>query len=344
MKKKTFDNKMILFLQCWGILLVVAGHAFVEPEKRNFVKDFIYSFHMPLFFSISGYLFMSKLEAYKERSGRFISNKARALLIPYLFISVLSYTLKAFFNRYSLRAVEVSFSDFVHGLIYPWDNSNVFLWYLPTLFILFVFFIGIGRVYSFRHTGVNVLLAIGFIALSQKHLPIDIRLTSATFLNYTGCLLYALPFFVGMMLCCYQPVLARFLKRRQVRWVILLLSLSALVYLVYFRVRLCLGDSHISLYVVRMLLGLIFSWSLAIWMRHFSIKPIAIIGQYSYQIYLLSWFAHQSVIVVCWKMLRWEAWVCYALGFALGLLFPIGVSAWAKKYIKRDKLLMLIGL
>lgn len=36
-----------------GIILVILGHSGVNSE----IKDFIYGFHMPLFFVISGYLY-----------------------------------------------------------------------------------------------------------------------------------------------------------------------------------------------------------------------------------------------------------------------------------------------
>lgn len=55
-----------------GIILVVVGHV-----CTGWFRDFIYTFHMPLFFFISGYL-------YRQVSfGLFFSKKFRQLLIPY---------------------------------------------------------------------------------------------------------------------------------------------------------------------------------------------------------------------------------------------------------------------
>ena len=46
----------ILFLQTFGIILVVLGHSFYQfPSDTPFIR-WIYGFHMPLFFFISGYL------------------------------------------------------------------------------------------------------------------------------------------------------------------------------------------------------------------------------------------------------------------------------------------------
>lgn len=66
-----------------GIILVVLGHMHIDPLAR----DFIYAFHMPLFFIVSGYLFTPSLDnSYKKH----VLKDAKRLLIPYLFFGVLS--------------------------------------------------------------------------------------------------------------------------------------------------------------------------------------------------------------------------------------------------------------
>lgn len=56
-----------------GILCIIAGHLGVDSIDRV-----VYTFHVPLFFLISGY-FISSNQSFKT----FISNKAKKLLIPY---------------------------------------------------------------------------------------------------------------------------------------------------------------------------------------------------------------------------------------------------------------------
>lgn len=69
-----------------GIVLVVAGHS---PGLSAMAKSFIYAFHMPLFFFISGLLLPErKLSA----SGReHLASLWRGLGVPYLFFFALSY-------------------------------------------------------------------------------------------------------------------------------------------------------------------------------------------------------------------------------------------------------------
>lgn len=69
--------------KCLGIVLVVLGHL------NLFFNRVIYSFHMPLFFLISGF-FVTGKHSFKS----FLAKKARALLVPYLFVGSLVLLLK----------------------------------------------------------------------------------------------------------------------------------------------------------------------------------------------------------------------------------------------------------
>lgn len=48
------------FLKGFAILCVVVGHIAAFNPKCDLLIDFVYSFHMPLFFFISGFLFHKK--------------------------------------------------------------------------------------------------------------------------------------------------------------------------------------------------------------------------------------------------------------------------------------------
>lgn len=75
-------------LRGFAILLVVIGHIYLpytREASNHPVAQMIYSFHMPLFFFISGFLceFTHKIE--KNGYLNFVWRKAIALLVPYLF-------------------------------------------------------------------------------------------------------------------------------------------------------------------------------------------------------------------------------------------------------------------
>jgi acyltransferase len=50
----------IAIAKALGIILVVIGHSTYNAGYQDEVKKFIYMFHMPLFFILSGYFFKMK--------------------------------------------------------------------------------------------------------------------------------------------------------------------------------------------------------------------------------------------------------------------------------------------
>ena len=65
-----------------AMFFVIFGHAFYR--RNNKIRNYIYSFHMPLFFFISGLT--------TKRSGmtllQFLKKKCKDLLLPYLALNV----------------------------------------------------------------------------------------------------------------------------------------------------------------------------------------------------------------------------------------------------------------
>jgi len=97
-------NVTIDVLKGWAIYLVVMGHfiyeiyaKFLISEQSFYVNKFIYSFHMPLFFVVSGYLNAWSLQKYNIKS--FFIKKTKSLLIPFFFWSMSAIVL----NLISLR-------------------------------------------------------------------------------------------------------------------------------------------------------------------------------------------------------------------------------------------------
>ena len=76
-------------LRGFGILLVVLGHT----SRSAGLVSWIFSFHMPLFFIISGMLFHERqfLDSFKKKVAR--------LLIPYLFFGIVTFVYWALIER-----------------------------------------------------------------------------------------------------------------------------------------------------------------------------------------------------------------------------------------------------
>jgi fucose 4-O-acetylase-like acetyltransferase len=115
-----------------AILLVIMGHLiqFNGLGLNNAVFEFIYSFHMPLFFIISGYIGFKTVKVNGLKSYiLLLKKKFIGLMLPLLF--------------WSLIVTKYFFTD--HWTVISIDDlASVFyrpnLWFLSTLFYIFVFY------------------------------------------------------------------------------------------------------------------------------------------------------------------------------------------------------------
>jgi fucose 4-O-acetylase-like acetyltransferase len=77
-------NKTVDALKGYAIILVVLGHAIergINDYVNNEVFRLIYSFHMPLFMFLSGYIIFGTV---KKPEGKWLWAKVKRLLIPFL--------------------------------------------------------------------------------------------------------------------------------------------------------------------------------------------------------------------------------------------------------------------
>lgn len=111
------------------ILLVVIGHV-QQNEPFTLLKQFIYTFHMPAFFIISGILF-DKSRTANKKFFPYVKKKIYTLIIPYFFFEILSGIV--FYMAYS-----GNYSN-IKGIIVNAITMECNLtpdWFLPTLFIV----------------------------------------------------------------------------------------------------------------------------------------------------------------------------------------------------------------
>lgn len=129
-----------------GIILVIIGHI-CNIYGTNDLADFIYSFHMPLFFFISGYLKYNKeIKSTKE----IISKSFVKIMFPYyifFFLSllfsgtVISYLRSGHIFMYGLDLKQIALAFLLGGgYLERIPIDNFALWYLPLFFIATVIF------------------------------------------------------------------------------------------------------------------------------------------------------------------------------------------------------------
>lgn len=198
-------NICISFLQTYGILLVVIGHSSYGASITPWWHTWIYSFHMPLFMFISGLLLRYGCEKRKMHLSDlslwgkqgFIWKKVKRLIIPYWFISTLAYVPKVLLSHFAARPVAFSFTEYFNMLIFPWDNVIIFFWFLPTLFLIFLFVVFGAK--CLKKLSIHIPHSICLICLLILHLfnPLaDIHI-----FNISGVVNYFLYFVLGYLSC-----------------------------------------------------------------------------------------------------------------------------------------------
>ncbi len=124
--------KWVDCLRGWAIILVVIGHFPIDET----LKLYIYSFHIPLFFILSGLTFNAlKYSGIKE----FIKHKAKMILLPYLCLNISYFAIWVVIMKIVNNSAITLFELF-KGLIFA-NNDKVYLlngptWFLPTLFLI----------------------------------------------------------------------------------------------------------------------------------------------------------------------------------------------------------------
>lgn len=124
-------------LRGFGILLVIAGHVFYDDWTQ-----YIFSFHMPLFFFISGFCFARK--PVHRLSFSYFKRKCLTLLLPYAVFFILSFCLNdlSFAPGQGLHLItETDARSLIKAFILSGGYldtvpiSNFPLWFLPHLFL-----------------------------------------------------------------------------------------------------------------------------------------------------------------------------------------------------------------
>lgn len=102
-----------------GIILVVLGHM---PSLPEWIHNWIYSFHMPIFFFASGYLFKPRM--LKECVLRSI----KSLIVPYCIYSIVFFFMD-FFIYHDCNVLKAEMCSFIIG-----QGSFEILWFFISMF------------------------------------------------------------------------------------------------------------------------------------------------------------------------------------------------------------------
>lgn len=123
-KKKTIDY--IDYFKAYAIIFVVLGHVDIISSG---LKEWIYAFHMPVFFFASGVL-MKPYDG--EKKMLYIKKRVRRLIYPYFMWGIIYATLE-------IKVIIYLFYGSYETIVRAGSLSS--LWFLPVLFLAEIFFL-----------------------------------------------------------------------------------------------------------------------------------------------------------------------------------------------------------
>ena len=168
-------NREIDILKAVGIILMVFNHV----GWGIYVHTYIQSFHMPLFFIVSGYLWKQRV------ASDLFKKRLKSLLLPYGVFAVLYFIIAAVFNiakNGGFQAAEATKAV----LLFPTDNAHMpispALWFLPCMFLTSVIYTALGHLNLVKKAVAIIAIAITgaiYSEVSDYMLPFCIEPTAA---------------------------------------------------------------------------------------------------------------------------------------------------------------------
>lgn len=211
MKRET----KLINLRAFLILSVVMGHSIIlysgswnvyesiyEVKLFEILKKIIGFYQMPIFFSLSGYLFYYTCLK-KKKIIPFVWDKIKRLIIPFICITTLWITpIKMLLDVPSHS--KYSFIEYLYRNIILLKSTG-HLWFLVTLFIIFIIFYILNRVFDLtekdkKHFIIDVVLVaiLGVVGLKVGFFK-SLFPQTAIYRTVT----YLLWFYMGFLICKY---------------------------------------------------------------------------------------------------------------------------------------------
>lgn len=300
------------WLKGFCMILIVLGHVIrgfisagmYEQIDLKYIDYTIYSFHMPLMFFISGFLYSITREEKLKDWKDFILDKIVKLYIPYLIFAYILFIFKTIFDS-SINS-ETNMNNFITIPFMPFD----IYWFLMALLLIFI-------VYSFmdyKKINNKLITSIGFISLI-----ISFYIPS----NYYIKLIFK---YIGLGFYFY---LGSYLTNKAIskKWIMPLLIGYIILNVVnyYFDLQICVIEIALALSMILILV--IYAQNY----KHNS-KLLNKIGKQSMIIYLLHTFFTSFTRIVLIKINVTSFIIQLFLGVAMGICMPLLVYYLINKF------------
>lgn len=315
-------NAWVDYAKGIGIILVVYGHVArgvfnaglpMDEDRYVLVDSIIYSFHMPLFFFLSGLFFYDSLM--KRGKTGLIVNKVDTIVYPFLLWSLLQGLFEVVLSDYTNG--DVALSSVLFSLV--WSPRAQF-WFLYALFLVFVV---CSFVYARagRRLFLPILLAFAILYLFRQAMLAN----SAVQFVLGNAIFFALGIWINEV--------KAFLLARHTQ---LMLLFGALFIAGQYAFHVPLGltwDVGGVAALALATISILFMVTLSMWLGRFRIQWLLFFGASSMTIYLLHILAGSGVRVIMSAFLDIDSIVAHLLvGTLIGLAAPLLAQVIIQRY------------
>lgn len=213
-------------LRALAMYLVVVGHA-TDNNSPDYYKFYIYSFHMPLFFMISGASFYLQMKSKTWRIADVAKNKSRGLLWPYLTLNFVAFWIWIL-NFKILSHSESSLGEKLYATLYSNEEymtapSNA-TWFLPTLFLTTLVFFLILQ-WSDKNEK-NLILAVAILGIMGYACSLD-KNTMPLPWHIDTVPIALIMFLIGYLFVKYLEIVGQFLGSLPRQVIIFIICIAA---------------------------------------------------------------------------------------------------------------------
>lgn len=328
--KKQYFNE-INIMRGMAVLCVVIGHSFnptETPTILGFIKSFVYCFHMPAFFFISGFLEGEKRRSSSEKKQAIIK-KAKRLMIPYFFLTLVTALLKVVFGAFARNPL--NYSTLVVDVLIGRNNPNGGLWFLYALFVIAAFGILVDAVD--RTTLMVVMFALNILN------TFVFQQSGYIVAFFWG---YAWIYFMGGVVRKSLYDRLRHSKALMSAQGIVLIATASVGYIILTFYRIYKVQSW-ALSTMITIIGVLLLFIIAIQIahNHYGEKLWMLLGDYGMDIYMIGYYVQQAIYVVFGKVLGVTYPVYGWLMLIFGLIAPVVIS---KYVVRKNKALSMLVL
>lgn len=317
-----------------GILFVVLGHSIkqtgVSAGWIRVLTYIIYSFHMPLFFCLSGFVSAKILTMNRQQRIGYIKGRAWRLLIPYFVIGLIYIPVKLKFSAAAVKPFALS--DTPKLLI--GQNPNVSLWFLYILFLIEAVCALVVNTYNFR----SIWYGSFFLSVAVYWANLDIRTIKYLFFFLAGIwvrLKFEDSRREGIEDVMGGQVLLAFLA--------LVTYIASVIFL--YRTTITVTMMLTSLCGIYLVL-----WSTSRLVYNIDGEPVPpgriagmllTLGLFSMDIYILHEPVMTVVKLILWNRLGLNYAFCTLVIFLTALCLPVPLSKWIVRKVRLLRILLL---